>query len=206
MFLGFYNYTVVLTYLSLCISTLGIFLASMGDIKMSVLCLMLSGFCDMFDGKVASTRERTKEEKRFGVQIDSLCDLICFGVLPIMICYQFRMGAKEYICAATIYLLAALIRLSYFNVMEEQRQDTTTEARKYYQGLPVTTIALILPLAYLIILTVKTNVTFLYSIVLVLVAIMFLVPFNLKKLSTRGMVIMAMAGFCEFIMIVFKGI
>lgn len=203
MLLGFYNYTVVLTYLSLCISTLGIFIASMGNIKVAIVCLMLSGFCDMFDGKVASTMDRTKDEKRFGIQIDSLCDLICFGVLPIMICYQMRIGSKEYICAATVYLLAALIRLSYFNVMEEQRQDTTTEKRKYYQGLPVTTIALILPLAFIIL---RTNFAYLYSVLLALVAVLFLVPFNLRKLSTKGMVAMTMLGFSEFIAILIRGI
>ena len=49
---------------------------------------MIAGLCDMFDGKIASTMERTRQEKRFGVQIDSLSDLICFGVLPALIVYS----------------------------------------------------------------------------------------------------------------------
>ena len=42
---------------------------------------MAAGFCDMFDGKIASTRKRTRQEKRFGIQIDSLSDLACFGIM-----------------------------------------------------------------------------------------------------------------------------
>ena len=47
---------------------------------------MFSGFCDMFDGIVARTKkDRTDEEKRFGIQLDSLSDIVCFGVLPFVI-------------------------------------------------------------------------------------------------------------------------
>ena len=48
---------------------------------------MITGLCDTFDGAVASTKDRTASEKRFGVQIDSLCDLIGFGVLPGIFVY-----------------------------------------------------------------------------------------------------------------------
>jgi phosphatidylserine synthase len=81
--LGFYNYTVILTYVSLLISSIGIYLAAAGHPFYALCCLLASGICDMFDGKIARTRKKsTAEEKRFGIQIDSLCDVICFGVLP----------------------------------------------------------------------------------------------------------------------------
>lgn len=44
------------------------------------------------------------------------------------------------------YVLAGLIRLAWFNVSEEVRQDETEEKRKYYQGLPITSMAVLLPL------------------------------------------------------------
>ena len=80
--LGFYNYTVILTYLGMLFGFYGIGSAMDGDVSRALLCLMAAGFCDMFDGKVASTMERTTQQKQFGIQIDSLADLICFGVLP----------------------------------------------------------------------------------------------------------------------------
>ena len=48
--LGYYNYTVILTNLSLVSSSLGIYMAMSGHVKAAVCCLMISGFCDMFDG------------------------------------------------------------------------------------------------------------------------------------------------------------
>ena len=87
--LGFYDYTVILTYISFASAVSGIFLASAAYLRMAVFCLALSGLCDMFDGKVARTKKnRTDDEKSFGIQIDSLCDMVCFGVLPIVICYK----------------------------------------------------------------------------------------------------------------------
>ena len=60
--LGFYNYTVILTYMSLISSVVGITFAFQDNIFGAVMCLMISGFCDMFDGKVAKTMKRTEED------------------------------------------------------------------------------------------------------------------------------------------------
>lgn len=85
--LGFYNYGVILTYLSLASSVLGILATLNGPhITLAIVCLMVSGFLDAFDGTVARTRKNaTDQEKSFGIQIDSLCDMVCFGVLPVCI-------------------------------------------------------------------------------------------------------------------------
>ncbi|MBQ1536339.1 MAG: CDP-alcohol phosphatidyltransferase family protein, partial [Ruminococcus sp.] len=74
--IGFYNYTVILTYLSLCSAVVGITQVFEGREARAILCLLISGICDLFDGKVARhKKDRTDEEKLFGIQIDSLCDL-----------------------------------------------------------------------------------------------------------------------------------
>ena len=67
--LGVYNYTVVLTYEGMLIGVFGMTRAMQGDLQSALFCLMLAGFCDMFDGKIASTKMRTQQEKRFGIQI-----------------------------------------------------------------------------------------------------------------------------------------
>lgn len=54
-FIGYYNYTVILTYISLFCSIAGMLFTVNGWYKMAVLCLALSGLCDMFDGKIAKT-------------------------------------------------------------------------------------------------------------------------------------------------------
>jgi len=163
--LGVYDYTVILTYISLWISIGGMMLSLNGHLDLAVLCLALSGLCDMFDGKIARTKkDRTEIEKRFGIQIDSLCDIVCFGVGPAIICYC--MG---------------LIRLAWFNVTEECRQDETTENRKCYQGLPITSMSIALPI--LVVLRPFLHCDFriaLHAMVL-LVGLLFVMDFKLKK-------------------------
>ena len=79
--IGFYDYTVVVTYISLVSSIVGMFCAIDGKLTIAVFCLAFSGLCDMFDGKIARTKkDRTDDEKSFGIQIDSLCDIVCFGI------------------------------------------------------------------------------------------------------------------------------
>ena len=145
--IGFYSYTVVLTYLGLASSAIGMILTFQGFAKYALFCLAFSGLCDMFDGKVARMKKnRTEDEKRFGIQIDSLCDVVCFGAFPMILCYSIGMRGPAGISILVFYLIAGVIRLAFFNVMEEKRQEETDEARKYYQGLPITSIAIILPL------------------------------------------------------------
>ena len=178
--LGFYNYTVVLTYLGMLSGFAGITCAFGGSIGGALICLMTAGICDMFDGKLASTMERTKEEKRFGVQIDSLSDLICFGVLPALIVYAVGSGSLRGIPSA-VYLLCALIRLAWFNVDEEKRQDREEGRRKAYLGLPVTCAALIFPVLFGLGSAFHWPMYAVSSPVLLLTAAAFLTPIRVKK-------------------------
>ena len=66
----------------------------------------------------------------------------------MILCYFTGMRDVPGMIILIFYCLAGLIRLAYFNVLEERRQQETDENRKYYQGLPITSIAVILPLAY----------------------------------------------------------
>ena len=146
--IGFYNYTVILTYVSLCSAVYGITQVFEHNEAIAFLCLLLSGICDLFDGKVARHKtDRTEQEKVFGIQIDSLADLVCFGVLPAVIGYSYGFNYGLGLVSALLIVLCGLIRLGYFNVMEEERQRTSAENRKEYQGLPITTSAIVLPLS-----------------------------------------------------------
>ena len=68
-------------------------------------------------------------------QIDSLADIICFGVGPTLIAYRMGMNHGIGVTILMFYVLAGLIRLAWYNVSEEIRQEETTENRECYQGL-----------------------------------------------------------------------
>ncbi len=149
--LGYYNPSVILTYLSLIFATFGISRAMEGgdtNIFASIFFLMLSGVCDMFDGAVAARCKRDEEEKLFGIQIDSLCDLVAFGALPACITLSLAEHSAFSRIGAALILLSSVIRLGFFNVQETIRNRE--EKLTHYTGLPVTTVALLFPAALLI--------------------------------------------------------
>ena len=189
--LGVYNYTVILTYIGMLTGLTGIGFAMGGKLPWALLCLLLAGLCDMFDGKIASTMERTAQEKRFGVQIDSLSDLICFGVLPACIGYAIGLRRPWHQWILMGYALAALIRLAYFNVMEENRQKREDGRRTQYDGLPVTCSALIFPFIYVLI--PQFGLAYLptaYGLTMVMTAFAFLATFKVKKFSLKGNILL----------------
>ena len=197
--LGYYNYTVYLTYVGLISAVFGMMEALQRNPRVAVLCLMFCGLCDMFDGTIARTHKtRTDDEKSFGIQIDSLCDLVCFGIFPVVI--GFSIGVKSVfgvICMA-FYALAAVIRLGYFNVQEINRTKETTEKRKYYTGLPVTSIAILLPTFLLLDIPTKFSMVRLYSICLLFVGIAFISKIKIKKPYFYSMIVCALFGVVIF--------
>lgn len=180
--LGFYDYTVILTYVSLFSGVFGMFFAVNGQINAAAICLLFSGFCDLFDGKVARTKKnRTDQEKRFGIQIDSLNDIVCFGVLPAMITVAVGCNKVWQGVIAALFVLCGLIRLAYFNVTEEDRQKKTTENRRTYTGLPITSSSIIIPLFLCFKKLIPNTLPVLYSIVLLILGILFISPITVKK-------------------------
>lgn len=187
-FLGVYDYTVVLTYLSLISSIVGITQAIHADYKAAIFCLAFSGICDAFDGRVArSKKNRTEDEKNFGIQLDSLCDVICFGLFPSVICYLLGVRGLLGLSIVCFYCICAVIRLAYFNVLEGKRQQIEGGCNKTYRGLPVTSIAFILPLTFWIqFLIPDFAFIVLLHVILLLVGFLFVLDFPLRKPSLKG--------------------
>ena len=151
--IGFYNYTVILTYIGVAVSMVGMNFACHGRYEYAIVCLAIACVCDAFDGKVARTKKnRTVEMEMFGVQIDSLCDLICFGISPVVLSYEIGMCGLGGILVAIFFVLCGVVRLAYYNVLEELKRTNAGEKenRKVYHGLPITTIGVIYPLVFLL--------------------------------------------------------
>ena len=191
-FIGFYDYTVILTYMSLISSVFGITQAIHGDYKQAVLCLAFSGICDAFDRRGARTKKnRTEDEKNFGIQLDSLCDVVCFGVFPALICYLLGVRGLLGLFLVFFYCTCAVIRLAFFNVLEAKRQKTEGGCNKEYRGLPVTSIAFILPLTFWVQFLVPDLVfLILLHLVLGVVGFLFILDFKLRKPSLKMILVM----------------
>lgn len=221
--IGYYDYTVVLTYLSLLSASFGIMisLSGHGHPYIGGFFLLFCGLCDAFDGKVARIKkDRSQEERNFGIQIDSLSDLVAFGVLPACIgsallrvsplmalleerySLALRQGATVFLTALLVlYILAALIRLAYFNITEEKRQAEEEGVRTYFTGLPVTSAALILPLVLFLNYVIPGEVTLLYFVSTACMGIAFLGKFRLRKPGMRGVLVLIGIGTVEFLLL-----
>ena len=222
--IGYYDYTVILTYLSLASAGLGIMISlhGPGHPYFGVFCLLFCGLCDAFDGKVARTKQnRSEDEIKFGIQIDSLSDLVAFGVLPACIGEAMLLQSTSYAdkpightgdwhnFAAPLvfflilmaYVLVAMVRLAYFNVQEEKRQAEEGGVRKYYEGLPVTSAALIFPAIMLFQFMTLNDMTLLYFVGLAITGTLFISKLKIKKPTLKGIIFWCIIGAIEFIIL-----
>lgn len=189
--IGFYNYTVILTYLSLISGIFAMIFSTRGHWWITIACIGLSGLFDMFDGRVARKKSnRSHNEQMFGIQLDSLCDMVAFGATPVVVCFNMGMDNPVEIAILIFYCLCGVIRLAYFNVLETNDLVYKTESKKVYHGLPITSISIFLPIVFL---TSYFLTSWEYELVLdavmLIVAILFVTNFTIKKPSNAKMAV-----------------
>ena len=151
MIIGKWNKSVILTYIGLCFGILGMcFVFASENILYAFSCLLVAGVCDLFDGVIARKCKRTKEEKLFGIELDSLVDVFNFIALPIAILFGMNFNYWYCILVYMFFAVVGVARLAYFNISLEEENKNKNIPIKYYSGLPVTYIAMILPVAHLL--------------------------------------------------------
>lgn len=145
MILGMWNKSVILTYVGMAFAVGGMCLASGGHISYAYACLIVAGVCDLFDGALARKIKRTEAEKQFGIQLDSLVDVVSFIALPVTIFCAMGLTKIWQIALYVLFAVSGIARLGYFNVITADENGPV----KYYTGLPVTYSALIFSVANL---------------------------------------------------------
>ena len=109
-----------ITVLAICAGMTGIRLAIDNRFELAVTMVLVAAFLDGIDGRVARL---LKAQSRFGVQMDSLADIINFGIAPALVLYLYMLdqaGSLGWI-ASLVYAIAAALRLARFNVSTEAR-------------------------------------------------------------------------------------
>ncbi len=190
MFIGKYNRSVIVTYLGVLSTMIGIYFVlgfSTPKITGAMICLMLSGICDMFDGKIARMcKNRTEEDVEYGIQIDSLTDMISFIAFPIVTLYgvsayfDVALNPIATVLVIALFTIAGISRLAFFNLAANSEDGPV----KYYSGLPVTTTAMIFPVIYLLRYVKAISKTVFVSIylgVFLLIAFLFVYNFKIRK-------------------------
>ena len=178
LFIGQFRLCDLITMCSTLSATIGIILCLNGHTNLPFLMLAISCICDGLDGTVARMRKNTKFEVTYGEELDSLSDMIAFGVFPIVLAlttvkYKFLMYVLP------LFVLAGLVRLAYFNTLNINK----TGEKGYFKGVPITMISVIYPFFYFI----KINSLTAYSIATVVLfitlGILFVTNFRFKKID-----------------------
>ena len=183
LLIGKYNKSVIVTYVGVIAALIGCYLAIVkSNARYAVLCLVIAGICDLFDGVFARMCKRNDEEKAFGVQIDSLADMVNFAFLPICICFCVGLNKWHHVIVLAVYMLAVIIRLGFFNITVNGKSN---EPVGHYRGLPVTYSALILSFAWLLSLVLNHDLFItIYNVIMILLSALFLI--NVKVAKPKG--------------------
>ena len=123
-------------------AVLGIYFAILGVYPAAMIGLVWAVALDWFDGSIARRmKDRTAEQRAFGAQLDSLVDVVSFGVAPAVVLLSIGAFRPWFLPGAIVVLAAGVIRLGYFNVFGLADGST-------YRGLALDNNVIILVLLF----------------------------------------------------------
>lgn len=170
-----------LTLLGLMFSYLSVIFAIHKQFYAALICMILSGIIDLFDGYVARKSQRTELQSQVGKQLDSIVDVCSFGFAPATFAYCFGLSDAISVVLLIVYVAMNALRLAYFNSTGLSIEG----GEEYFTGLPVTYAAMFIPLTFITSFfladsTVKLILDFLYLLLAVAMVS------NFKMLKIRG--------------------
>jgi CDP-diacylglycerol---serine O-phosphatidyltransferase len=159
----------IVTLFNLSLGIIAILLILNDHSHMSLLMIFLASFFDRFDGSIARKLNVVSD---FGKELDSLGDLISFGVAPALLLYQSILYHYTVlgIFATVIYILCGAIRLARYNI---------TEFDGSFQGLPITVAGCLMTLSFLLIHHIPGLILLFFTLFM---AFMMVSNFRLKKM------------------------
>ncbi|MEK6266415.1 MAG: CDP-diacylglycerol--serine O-phosphatidyltransferase [Clostridium sp.] len=161
----------IITFGNLIFGLLSLIMTFEGKYKLSIIFILLAGIMDRYDGKAARFLQVSSS---FGKELDSLADLISFGVAPSLLIFNLynfiSLGYLGYICFL-IFPLAGAFRLALYNC---------TKFDNIYTGIPITLAGMLVALYALITLNSPPNFPLTIIIMLILSYLM-ISKFKLKK-------------------------
>jgi CDP-diacylglycerol--serine O-phosphatidyltransferase len=204
LFIGYYNLAnaVTLTGLVSALAASILAIESMGAkddtavkmINIAVALFLVSGLCDMFDGRIArGYGSRTRKEKLFGIQIDSLCDMVSFGIAPVIIAYCAGYREVYHMIAYAVYSICGAIRLGYFNT--QAVEETKDLNMKCFTGVPIPVCCLTVPPIMLLSKILEPEhigAKIAFAALYFLTGIAFIINVKIKKLSIAKSVVVVL--------------
>lgn len=187
----------ICSLVGLCCSLFAIYFSILGLFHAAMMSMIWAVFFDWSDGIIArKMKGRTEEQGLFGAQLDSLIDIVSFGVCPAVFLLSYGQFSAWYLPGAFFILAAGVIRLSYFNVFGLVDKST-------YLGLALDNNVLLLAVVFLFnSLMSQGAFSIVLYIVLMVLAVLNVAPIKTPKFS--GKWFYALTGFTVLMSILFS--
>lgn len=161
------------TYTNMVLGTIAIYVSSIKDVRMikiACILILLAAVSDKLDGFVA---RRLNMSSEFGKELDSLCDVVSFGLAPTIIGWNIVEGNLNLvgIIVSLIYIGAGIFRLARFNITKDE---------KHIIGMPITIAGSIMALKYLIDISFDIDIINNFALMIIL-SILMVSKFKFKK-------------------------
>ena len=127
----------IFTVGNLCCGIVSMLLAIDGLFDLSALLILLAVVFDVLDGKIAALLH---QKNLFGKQIDSMSDLVSFGVAPALLFYSLDSPGLFGITVALFFIACGMLRLARYNISEGTG----------FEGVPITVNGILFPLLFLV--------------------------------------------------------
>jgi phosphatidylserine synthase len=163
---------------------LAIYFAFLGNFPAAMIGLLWAVFFDWSDGIIArKMKGRTSDQAEFGGQLDSLIDIISFGVCPAVVLLSYGDFSLWFLPGAFVILAVGVLRLSFFNVFGLVEEST-------YRGLALDNNVIILAFFFLFDGSVSSSIfsVALYILLMVLAALN-IAPINTHKFTGRWYIV-----------------
>lgn len=144
--LSFMNAANAVTLVGVAAGVVGLVLSAQGHVPFAALALIVSGYCDGFDGMIARRLTRTEEQKAFGAHLDTIHDACAFGMAPVALLHAAGMRTPLEVAALALFSCCAVWRLAYFDTVGLKEAPG---GKRSFTGLPTTFTALVIPAALL---------------------------------------------------------
>lgn len=157
----------ICSLLGLMCAVTGIYFAILGNFKATMISVLWAVLFDWFDGIIArKMKGRTKVQGEFGAELDSMIDIVSFGILPAIVLLSYGNYSLWFLPGAFVIIASSAIRLTYFNVYGLIDSKT-------YKGFPLDNNVLILAFVFLFesYFTSSTFAIVIYSLLMLLSAL-----------------------------------
>lgn len=207
MFIGYYSVANGVTLAGLLFSVLACFLAAKtGHVEYCVYLMFISFLCDIFDGRLARKKKnRSEAAKLFGIQLDSLCDLVSFGITPCFIAYFSGFNDPFDILLYCLVVVCGAIRLAYFNTMAIKYPEKTKQG---YRGFPIPASMLAITIVFMLkaINLPEGALVVIFRLLFIVLAFGYVLNFRFKKKGLKSTIILIVIEIVMLLILFFNGI